>query len=75
MKSNDDYNSVFITLKLSARSNKRLTESALRSSRKKVQEATLRLEDHLGKFRSISELNHTTPQEEMDVSNDSNSNS
>lgn len=59
LKSNFDYQSVFITIRLSAEFNRLLTESCKRSNRKKIQEAVLRLEDHLRKFRSISELNCT----------------
>ena len=44
--------------------NSLLSESCRRSKRKKVQEAALRIEDHLRRFRSISELNCT-------ISNDS----
>ncbi|WP_419421554.1 TraY domain-containing protein (plasmid) [Legionella sp. D16C41] len=54
-----DYKDVFITIKISSEGNKLLTESCKRSKRKKIQEATLRLEDHLSKYRSISELNQT----------------
>ena len=61
MKSNPDYKGVYITIQLSKDSNKLLSESCGRSNRKKIQEATLRLEDHLNKFRSISELNHAIP--------------
>ncbi len=35
--------------------NKLLSESAIKSHRKKLQEAMIRLEDHLIKFSSISE--------------------
>ncbi|MCE3043677.1 TraY domain-containing protein [Legionella sp. 16cNR16C] len=38
-----------------------MSESCGRSNRKKIQEATLRLEDHLKKYRSISELEHAIP--------------
>lgn len=58
MESNANYNKVFITLKLSCQSNRLLTESCTRSNRKKIQEAMLRLDDHLKRFRSISELDH-----------------
>ena len=54
--SNNYYKSVFLTVKLSAEGNKLLTESCERSNRKKIQEATLRLEDHLTRFDSISKL-------------------
>ena len=62
---NKKFNSVYITLNLPAESNQLLSESALRSNRKKIQEATLRLEDHLNKFRSISELNYAIPLDEV----------
>ncbi|WP_242604292.1 TraY domain-containing protein [Legionella drozanskii] len=42
-----------------------MSESCGRSNRKKIQEATLRLEDHLNKFRSISELNYAIPLDEV----------
>ncbi len=50
------YKKVYITIQLSHKVNKLLTESSERSHRKKVQEALIRLEDHLNKFRSISEI-------------------
>lgn len=56
LESNNNYKKVFITLQISEESNRFLSESARRSNRKKVQEAKIRLEDHLNKFRSISEL-------------------
>ncbi|HCE6135910.1 TPA: TraY domain-containing protein [Legionella pneumophila] len=55
------YPKVFISFQLSEEANKLLTESCERSGRKKIPEAALRLEDHLKRFRSISELNQTTP--------------
>lgn len=61
MKSNNNYKKVYITLQLSETSNKLLSISAERSNRKKIQEATLRLEDHLNNYRSISELDHAIP--------------
>ena len=61
MKSNNNYKKVYITLQLSEASNKLLSVSAERSNRKKIQEATLRLEDHLKNYRSISELDHAIP--------------
>lgn len=64
MKSNPDYKSVYITIQLSKNSNKILSESCSRSNRKKIQETTLRLEDHLNRFRSISEIDHVVNQTE-----------
>lgn len=61
MESNNDYRKVHITIQLSKNANRLLSESCDRSNRKKIQEATLRLEDHLNKFRSISELNYAIP--------------
>ena len=63
LKFDNDYmkNKVHITLQLSAESNKFLTESAGRSNRKKIPEATLRLEDHLKRYRSISEIDFVIP--------------
>lgn len=51
-----EYESVFISFQLSARGNKLITESATRSGRTKKKEALLRLEDHLRRYRSISEI-------------------
>ena len=61
MESKPYYKKVYVTLNLSEQSNQFLTESAKRSNRKKVQEAKLRLEDHLNRFRSISELDVAMP--------------
>ena len=55
------YPKVYISFQLSEEANKLLTESCMRSGRKKIPEAALRLEDHLKRFRSISELNQTIP--------------
>lgn len=55
------YTKVYISFQLSEEANKLLTESSKRSGRKKIPEAALRLEDHLRRFRSISELNYTIP--------------
>ena len=55
MESDNNYKNVYITLRLSNDFNKLLSESAKRSKRKKIQEATLRLEHHLNHFVSISE--------------------
>ena len=54
---NKRYPKVFIAFQLSEEANQLLTESCKRSNRKKIQEAMLRLEDHLRRFRSISEIN------------------
>ncbi|HHX2613454.1 TPA: TraY domain-containing protein [Legionella pneumophila] len=61
MESNNNYRKVHITIQLSQSANRLLSESCGRSNRKKIQEATLRLEDHLNKYRSISELDHAIP--------------
>ena len=58
---NKQYSKVYISFQLSEEANKLLTESSKRSGRKKIPEAALRLDDHLNRFRSISELNQTTP--------------
>ncbi|HDV5785719.1 TPA: TraY domain-containing protein [Legionella pneumophila] len=58
---NKKYQKVFISFQLSEEANQLLTESCERSGRRKIPEAALRLEDHLKRFRSISELNQTTP--------------
>ncbi|HHI9989719.1 TPA: TraY domain-containing protein [Legionella pneumophila] len=61
LESNNNYRKVHITIQLSEDANRLLSQSCSRSNRKKIQEATLRLEDHLKKFRSISELNYAIP--------------
>lgn len=66
MEFNNDFKIVYISFQLSAESNRLLTEAARRSNRKKVQEAKLRLEDHLKRFRSISEIDFAVPAEEID---------
>lgn len=63
MKSNNDFKKVYITIQLESASNALLTASAKRSNRKKVQEAKLRLEDHVRRFRSISEIDFVIPME------------
>lgn len=57
MESDINYKKVHITIQLSNEFNKLLSESAKRAKRRKIQEVVLRLEDHLKRFRSISELN------------------
>ncbi|MCW8445712.1 TraY domain-containing protein [Fluoribacter gormanii] len=71
------YPRVYISFQLSEEANKLLTESCMRSGRKKIPEAALRLEDHLIRYRSISELNQTIPNqpEAMDADHGSTSNS
>ena len=61
MELNTDYRVVYISFQLSAESNRLLTAAAKRSNRKKVQEAKLRLEDHLKRYRSISEIDFIVP--------------
>ncbi|WP_131784007.1 TraY domain-containing protein [Legionella gresilensis] len=58
-ETNNKYGKVYISFQLSEKANQLLTESCKRSGRKKIPEAALRLEDHLSRFRSISELNQT----------------
>ena len=58
MESDNNYKKVHITIQLSEESNKLLSESATRSKRKKIQEVILRIEDHLHRYQSISELDH-----------------
>lgn len=58
---NKEYPKVYISFQLTEEANQLLTESCLRSGRKKIPEASMRLEDHLRRYRSISELNHTIP--------------
>ena len=57
----NDYKKVYITIRLSKDANRLLSESCSRSNRKKIQEATLRLENHLNQFRSVSEINQAVP--------------
>lgn len=51
-----NYKKVFIAFQLSERANRLLSESAKRSNRRKLQEAALRLEDHLNQVFSISHV-------------------
>lgn len=64
MELNNDLKMVYITLQLSAETNRLLTEAATRSKRKKVQEAKLRLDDHLHRF--FSETNFVTSSSDKD---------
>lgn len=64
MESKNDFKKVYISFQLDSLSNYQLTISAKRSNRKKIQEAKLRLEDHLKRYRSISELDHAVPFED-----------
>lgn len=52
-----------VTVKISATANSLLTISALKSKRSKKCESELRLEDHLRKFSSISEIGVTEKRE------------
>lgn len=61
MIQDNKFSSVYITIRLSAESNKIISIAAERSGRNKIQEARLRLEDHLSRFRSIAEPNHAFP--------------
>ena len=58
---------VYITFQISSVLNKLLSESAIRSNRKKRQEAALRLEDHLMRFRSISEKEYVVIRNKIEV--------
>lgn len=58
LESNHNYKKVYLTIQLSPDANRLLSETCVRSKRKKNQEAALRLEDHLNRYRSISELDH-----------------
>lgn len=69
VKSDTNYPSVFVTVQINGEANRLLSESCKRSNRKKIQEATLRLEDHLKRFRSISEIDHVVHQTEPCVRN------
>lgn len=55
LESNINYKKVYVTIQLSPKFNKLLSESANRSKRKKNQEATSRMEHHLTHFVSIAE--------------------
>ena len=46
----DDYNSVYLSIKISEKMNQRLTLSAQNNKRSKTKEAYLRLSDHLERF-------------------------
>lgn len=72
MESDRDYEKVYITIQLSEKANRLLSESCERSNRKKIQEAKIRLEDHLRQFRSISELNCTISNDKTEDENDLN---
>jgi hypothetical protein len=61
MKEKNQYKPVHITIFLSSKENKALSISAERSGRNKIQEAKLRLADHLSRFRSIAECDHVFP--------------
>ena len=51
-----NYKKVFIAFQLSERANRLLSESAKRSNRRKLQEAAMRLEDHLNQVFAISHV-------------------
>jgi saccharopine dehydrogenase-like NADP-dependent oxidoreductase len=59
LKSKSKYKSVYICFRLSAEGNRLLSETIKRSGRKKIQEVSMRLEDHLRKFYAISEIGMT----------------
>lgn len=61
MQEKTQYKPVHITIQLSSKENRALSQSAERSGRNKIQEAKLRLTDHLGRFRSIAECDHVFP--------------
>jgi hypothetical protein len=50
-----------ILLVYTEETNKFLTESCMKSGKKKIPESAICLEDHLKRFHSISELNQTIP--------------
>lgn len=54
--SSKQYRPVSISFKISARANRYLTEAINRSGRSKLQEARLRLEDHLLRFMDIATI-------------------
>lgn len=65
MSQDNQFSSVYITIRLSAESNRNISIAAQRSGRNKIQEARLRLEDHLKRYRSISELDYVVPTDEF----------
>ena len=62
----EQYSEVYISFRLSSEANKALSEAAVRSGRKKKQEAKLRLESHLRNFPLISDLNNYISQVEYE---------
>ena len=69
---NSDLERVFrpvkVTCEISERANRLISESSLASKRTKVQEATLRLEDHLEKYTRIASIGTTSDREEEEKS-------
>ncbi len=58
VNSNNIYEPVYISFKLSAEANKILSESAKQAGRTKKTEARLRLESHLRHFESILNIDN-----------------
>jgi len=58
MSKEEKYKGVYLSIKISAKTNKLLSEAAKQSGRKKLQEALIRLEDHLDRIESISKVGH-----------------
>ncbi|MBA5685072.1 TraY domain-containing protein [Photobacterium damselae subsp. damselae] len=59
-KSDSKQKAVYVTVLLSADSNELIKDSARRSKRSKKQEVELRLEDHIKRFASITEIGSAT---------------
>ena len=57
MKSDLD-KGVYVTIKISMETNKKLNSACERSGRTKKQEVKMRIEHHLIEYRSISEVNY-----------------
>lgn len=53
-----------VTIKISGKANRLLNAAVTRSGRRKTQEARVRLEDHLIRYQSVSEINNATKFEE-----------
>lgn len=56
----DSEKKTYVTVCISAKANKLLNEATERSGRKKTQEARIRIEDHLSRYQSVSEVSNAT---------------
>lgn len=55
------FKSVYLSIKISPKDNRLLTEASQNSARSKSKEALLRLSDHLNKYESISGVKRAEP--------------